>query len=79
MQQRARQKLDILKLETIPKVLPEENIIKYDINWTENGVDNNVHSEYLEKLSKDVRRALENQVKNGVYRNVSSLFKDRVC
>ena len=38
MQSLARRKLDELKFEKIPLVVPQENIMKYEISWTENGV-----------------------------------------
>ena len=37
MQEKAREKLEKLKSSTIPSKLPPENIIKYEVIWSQNG------------------------------------------
>ena len=75
----AQMLLNNLREIDLPHALPNENIITYDIKWSDNGVDPlNVpeHSEYIEKLCKDFYDTLTRMIESEIKENETSDTRD---
>jgi len=60
--QEAEKLLDRLKNIRIPAALKSENIFKYKVHWSPNGITRQDHSEYLEKFNEDFSKAMKEQI-----------------
>lgn len=61
--------LNSLQEEEIPQVLPSNNVIQYDISWTDNGVDpvsTREHKEYIENLCNRFYQTLCGMIQEGI-------------
>jgi hypothetical protein len=58
----AEKLLDRLKNVLIPNALKSQNIFKYRVNWSPNGINRQDHSEYLEEFNNDFHRAMKEQI-----------------
>lgn len=61
--------LNSLQEEEIPQVLPSNNVVQYDIPWTDNGVDpvsTREHKEYIEKLCNRFYETLCGMIQEGI-------------
>lgn len=61
--------LNSLQEEEIPQVLPANNVMQYDITWTDNGVDpvsTRQHKEYIEKLCNRFYETLCSMIQEGI-------------
>jgi hypothetical protein len=58
----AEKLLDRLKNIRIPDALKSENIFKYQVRWSPNGITRQDHSEYLEEFNKDIYTAMKQQI-----------------
>ena len=61
--------LNSLQDEEIPQVLPANNVIQYDIVWTDNGVDpvsTRQHKEYIESLCNRFYETLCSMIQEGI-------------
>lgn len=65
----AQELLNSLQEEEIPQVLPTNNVIQYDISWTDNGVDpvsTREHKEYIENLCNRFYLTLCGMIEEGI-------------
>jgi CRISPR/Cas system CSM-associated protein Csm3 (group 7 of RAMP superfamily) len=60
--QEAEKLLDRLKNTRIPAVLKSENIFKYKVHWSSNGITRQNHSEYIEQFNNDFYTAMKQQI-----------------
>ena len=60
--QEAEKLLDRLKNTRIPAVLKSENIFKYKVHWSSNGITRQDHSEYIEQFNNDFYKAMKEQI-----------------
>jgi len=60
--QEAERLLDRLKNTRIPDVLKSENIYKYKVHWSPNGINRQNHGEYIEKFNNDFYKAMKEQI-----------------
>jgi hypothetical protein len=60
--QEAEKLLDRLKNTRIPAVLKPENIWKYKVHWSSNGINRQDHCEYIEKFNNDFHTAMKGQI-----------------
>ena len=58
----AKHLLDRLKNVRIPDILKSENIFKYKINWTSNGITRQDHNQYLEEFNNDFYKSIKEQI-----------------
>ena len=61
--------LNSLQEEEIPQVLPSNNVIQYDISWTDNGVDpvsTREHKEYIVNLCNRFYQTLCGMIQEGI-------------
>lgn len=61
--------LNSLQEEDIPKVLPSNNVIQYDISWADNGVDpasSRQHKEYIQNLCNRFYETLCGMIQEGI-------------
>lgn len=75
----AQKLLSTLREKDLPRVLPSENIMTYDVKWTEQGVDPSVspeHAQYIEKLCKDFYSILTQMIDTGIKDNETSDSRD---
>jgi hypothetical protein len=58
----AEKLLNRLKTTRIPAALKSENIFKYKVHWSSNGITRQDHSEYIEEFNEDFYRAIKEQI-----------------
>ena len=71
--------LNSLQEEEIPQVLPSNNVIQYDITWTDNGIDPvsaREHKEYIENLCSRFYETLCGMIKEGIEERDSLQISD---
>ncbi|XP_068719523.1 NACHT domain- and WD repeat-containing protein 1-like [Montipora capricornis] len=75
----AQKLLNNLREKDLPQSLPSENIITYEVNWSENGVDPTTvpeHSEYIERLCKDFYDTLTKMIDSEIKEKETSDTRD---
>ncbi len=60
--QEAERLLDRLKNTRIPDILKSENIYKYKVHWSPNGINRQNHAEYIEQFNNDFYKAMKEQI-----------------
>ncbi|CAF4750594.1 unnamed protein product [Rotaria sp. Silwood1] len=60
--QEAEKLLDRLKNVRIPAVLKSQNIFKYKLHWSSNGINRQEHSQYIEEFNNDFYTAMKEQI-----------------
>ncbi|CAF2516523.1 unnamed protein product [Rotaria sp. Silwood2] len=60
--QEAEKLLDRLKNVRIPNALKSQNIFKYKLHWSPNGINRQEHSEYIEEFNNDFYTAMKEQI-----------------
>ena len=64
--------LKTLREKDLPTVLPESNIIQYDVKWNKNGIDpeaSSEHAQYIDQLTKDFYEKMTNMISDGINEN----------
>lgn len=54
--------LNRLKNDRIPATLRSENIFKYRVQWSKNGITRENHAEYLQEFNNDFHQAMIKQI-----------------
>ncbi len=65
----ARELMRQLKDTKIPAKLAKENIINYDVPWTENAIDPNIcpeHKTYIDRLCEDFDHILKEHITSAI-------------
>jgi hypothetical protein len=58
----AEKLLDRLKNSRIPSILKSENIFKYNVKWSPNGITRQDHSGYIEEFNNEFYDAMKEQI-----------------
>ncbi|CAF0861282.1 unnamed protein product [Rotaria sordida] len=60
--QEAKKLLDRLKNIRIPSILKSQNIFKYKVHWSSNGINGQDHSKYIEQFNNDFYTSIKEQI-----------------
>ena len=75
--QESRKRLLLLKNEKVPKVLNDQNIKAYDIEWSINGVNRDSHQNYLQDVTDTICHKVFDSIKEHfIQRTMLSHLKD---
>ena len=69
--------LNRLKVTRIPNVLNEENIYRYKVRWTSDGITRRSHAEYISKFNDDFYEAVRRQIDHSIRSN-SMILSDEL-
>ncbi|CAF1483609.1 unnamed protein product, partial [Rotaria sp. Silwood1] len=58
----AKKLLDRLKNIRIPSILKSQNIFKYKVHWSSNGINGQDHSKYIEQFNNDFYTSIKEQI-----------------
>ena len=59
----AKQLMTSLREETIPELLPAENIFRFEAEWSDDeGINETQHAEYLQQFCETFKTALKHQI-----------------
>ena len=65
----AQKLLNSLREKELPAALPTKNVIQYNVNWTNEGINPEIsteHSQYLETLCTDVYNVMTNMIQEAI-------------
>ena len=75
----AQKLLSVLREKDLPRALPSQNIVTYNVKWSDNGVDPSAlpeHAKYIEKLCEDFYATLTKMIDDGITENETSDSRD---
>ena len=75
----AQKLLNVLREKDLPRALPSQNIVTYNVKWSDNGVDPSAlpeHAKYIEKLCEDFYATLTKMIDDGITENETSDSRD---
>ena len=73
----AEKLLNTLKEEQLYKTLDKNNVVSYNIKWTEKGVDPNLcfeHAQYIDKFCQDVSRMMKEGISRAAKKHSTELY-----